>query len=159
MRRGVERKQAGFRYRVNLVMAAIVRDKHGKSSRLSREKTEVIDGGQRRPLLTCEPSRRSGQRGAVVDGSGSMKVGFSAEAALRVSNAILGSLDKTRDDAALYSFDTRLLTIKNFTQDLKAVGGALSEVESWGSTSLYDAIAGTAGIVAKRTANRRAWWC
>ena len=36
------------------------------------------------------------------------------------------------------------------------MGGALSEVESWGSTSLYDAIAGTAGIVAKRTANRRA---
>lgn len=29
-------------------------------------------------------------------------------------------------------------------------------MESWGSTSLYDAIAGTSAMVAKRTANRRA---
>jgi hypothetical protein len=32
----------------------------------------------------------------------------------------------------------------------------VSVVDAWGSTSLYDAIAGTAAIVAKRTANRRA---
>ena len=154
-----ERPQAVFRSSVNMVsMAAIVRDKRGKVvPSLKREDFEVLDGGQRRPLVDLRTEEAAPASVALlVDGSGSMKVGFSAEAALRVSNAILGSLDKTRDDAALYSFDTRLLTIKNFTQDLKAVGGALSQVESWGSTSLYDAIAGTAGIVAKRTANRRA---
>ncbi len=155
----LERPQAVFRSSVNLVsMAAIVRDKRGKVvPSLKREDFEIFDGGQSRPLLDLRTEQAAPASVALlVDGSGSMKVGFSADAALRVSSAILGSLDRTRDDAALYSFDTRLLTIHNFSKDLKAVGGALSEVESWGSTSLYDAIAGTAGIVAKRTANRRA---
>jgi len=154
-----EQPQALFRSSVNLVsMAAIVRDSRGKVvSSLKREDFEVFDGGQPRPLLDLRTEKAAPASVALlVDGSGSMKVGFSADAALRVSSAILGSLDRSRDDAALYSFDTRLLTIRNFTHDLKAVNGALSEVESWGLTSLYDAIAGTAGMVAKRTANRRA---
>jgi VWFA-related protein len=150
---------AVFRSSVNLVsMAAIVRDSRGKVvPSLKREDFEVLDGGQRRPLLDVRTEQAAPASVALlVDGSGSMKVGFSADAALRVSNAILDSLDDARDDAALFSFDTRLLTIRGFTHDLKAVGGALGEVESWGSTSLYDAIAGTSAIVARRTANRRA---
>jgi VWFA-related protein len=124
---------------------------------LRREDFEVLDGGQRRPILDLRSEHAAPASVALlVDGSGSMRVGESAEAALRVSNAVLGSLSPDRDDAALFSFDTRLLTIRNFTHDLQAVSGALSEVESWGSTSLYDAIAGTAAMVSKRTANRRA---
>ena len=146
-----EQPQALFRSSVNLVsMAAIVRDSRGKVvSSLKREDFEVFDGGQPRPLLDLRTEKAAPASVALlVDGSGSMKVGFSADAALRVSSAILDSLDEARDDAALYSFDTRLLTIRGFTHDLKAVGGALGEVESWGSTSLYDAIAGTSALVA-----------
>jgi VWFA-related protein len=148
-----------FRSSVNLVsMAAIVRDSRGKVvPSLKREDFEIIDGGQRRPLLDVRTEQGAPASVALlIDGSGSMKVGFSADASLRVSSAILDSLDEARDDAALFSFDTRLLTIRGFTHDLKAVGGALREVESWGSTSLYDAIAGTAATIATRTANRRA---
>lgn len=151
--------QATFRSSVNLVsMAAIVRDGRGRVvPALTREDFEVTDNGQRRPILDLRSeSAAPASVALLVDGSGSMKASASVEAALRVSNAVLGSLDPHRDDAALYSFDTRLLTIRNFTHDLKAVGGALTEVESWGSTSLYDAIAGTSAIVSKRTANRRA---
>ena len=154
-----EQPQATFRASVNLVsMAAIVRDSRGKVvPSLRREDFEVFDGGQPRPLLDLRTEKAAPASVALlVDGSGSTKDGFSAEAALRVSSAILESLDEARDDAALYSFDTRLLTIRGFTHDLKAVGGALGEVESWGSTSLYDAIAGTSALVANRTANRRA---
>ena len=154
-----DQPQAVFKSSVNLVsMAAIVRDSRGKVvPSLKREDFEVFDGGQRRPLLDLRTEKAAPASIALlVDGSGSMKVGFSADAAQRVSTAILDSLDDARDDAALYSFDTRLLTIRAFTHDLKAVGGALGEVESWGSTSLYDAIAGTSAMVAKRTANRRA---
>jgi len=154
-----EPPQAIFRSAVNLVsMAAIVRDGRGRVvSRLTREDFEVTDNGQRRPILDLRAeSAAPASVALLVDGSGSMKAGASVEAALRVSNAVLGSLEPKRDDAALYSFDTRLITIRNFTHDLKAVSGALDEVESWGSTSLYDAIAGTAAIVSKRTANRRA---
>lgn len=154
-----EPPQAIFRSAVNLVsMAAIVRDGRGRVvSQLTREDFEVTDNGRRRPVLNLRTeSAAPASVALLVDGSGSLKASGSVEAALRVSNAVLGSLEPQRDDAALYSFDTRLITVRSFTQDLKEVSGALDEVESWGSTSLYDAIAGTAAIVSKRTANRRA---
>ena len=91
-----------------------------------------------------------------MDGSGSMKIGAANELSQRISGAILSSLNPSRDDAALYSFDTRLLSVQEFTHDLPSVTSRLSVVDAWGSTSLYDAIGGTAAIVAKRTANRRA---
>jgi len=117
----------------------------------------VIDGGQHRPLLDLRTEDAAPASVALlVDGSGSMRATAAADAALHVSNAVLLSLDPARDDAALFSFDTRLLTIRPFTRDIAEVGRALAEVRSWGSTSLYDAIAGAAGIVSARTANRRA---
>jgi len=151
--------QAVFRSGVNMVsMAAIVRDAKGRVvSTLTQKDFEVIDGGQRRPLLDLRTEDAAPASVALlVDGSGSMKASAASDAALRVSNAVLSSLDPLRDDAALFSFDTRLLTIRPFTRDIAEVGRALDEVRSWGSTSLYDAIAGTAAIVAARTANRRA---
>jgi VWFA-related protein len=151
--------QAVFRSGVNLVsMAAIVRDSKGRVvSTLTRNDFEVFDNGQRRPLLDLRTEEAAPASVALlVDGSGSMKASAAAGAVLGVSSAVLLSLDPSRDDAALFSFDTRLLTIRPFTRDIAEVGRALAEVESWGSTSLYDAIAGTAGIVSARTANRRA---
>jgi Ca-activated chloride channel family protein len=151
--------QAVFRSSVNMVsMAAVVRDGKGKVvSTLTRNDFEVFDSGQRRPLVDLRTeSAAPASVALLVDGSGSMKATAAAGAVLHVSNAVLASLDPERDDAALYSFDTRLLTIRSFTHDLADVGRALTEVRSWGSTSLYDAIAGTAGIVSQRTSNRRA---
>jgi Ca-activated chloride channel family protein len=151
--------QAVFRAGVNMVsMAAVVRDSKGRVvSTLTRNDFEVIDGGQRRALVDLRTEDAAPASVALlVDGSGSMKATAAADAARHVSKAVLLSLDPSRDDAALFSFDTRLLTIRPFTRDLADVGRALAEVESWGSTSLYDAIAGTAGIVSARTANRRA---
>jgi Ca-activated chloride channel family protein len=151
--------QAVFRSSVNMVsMAAIVRDSKGRVvSTLTRNDFEVFDGGQRRPLVDLRTEDAAPASVALlVDGSGSMKATAASDAAMHVSNAVLLSLDPSRDDAALFSFDTRLLTIRPFTRDIADVSRALVEVESWGSTSLYDAIAGTAGIVSARTANRRA---
>ncbi len=139
-------------------MAAIVRDSKGRVvSTLTKKDFEVIDGGERRPLLDLRTEDAAPASVALlVDGSGSMRATAAADAAMHVSNAVLLSLDPARDDAALFSFDTRLLTIRPFTRDIAEVGRALAEVKSWGSTSLYDAIAGAAGIVSARTANRRA---
>lgn len=150
---------AVFRSSVDLVsMAAVVRDSRGKIvSTLRRDDFEVLDSGKKRPILDLRTeSAAPASVALLVDGSGSMKVGAATEVSLRISNAILGSLNPERDDAALYSFDTRLLSVQEFTHDLKTVSQRLNVVDAWGSTSLYDAIAGTAAIVAKRTANRRA---
>lgn len=152
-------RQPVFRAGVQLVsLTAVVRDARGKVvTSLTRDDFEVLDGGQSRPILNLRAEQTAPASVALlVDGSGSMRVSHSAAAVARVSNAVLGSLSQDRDDAALFSFDRRLLTIRAFTRDLQAVSQALSEVESWGSTSLYDAIAGTATTVAHRTNNRRA---
>ena len=148
-----------FKSSVDLVsMAAIVRDGRGKIvSTLRREDFEVLDAGKTRPILDLRTeSAAPASVALLVDGSGSMKVNAAHELQHRISGAILSSLNPSRDDAALYSFDTRLLSVQEFTHDLKTVTDRLNVVDSWGSTSLYDAIAGTAAIVAKRTANRRA---
>jgi VWFA-related protein len=150
---------AVFKSSVDLVsMAATVRDARGKIvSSLRRDDFEVFDAGQQRPVLDLRTeSAAPASVALLVDGSGSMKLGLASDAALRISSAILGSLKPERDDAALFSFDTRLLSVQDFTHDMKTVNESLSVVETWGSTSLFDAIAGTAAIVAKRTANRRA---
>jgi Ca-activated chloride channel family protein len=154
-----EQSGAVFRSAVDLVsIAAIVRDGRGKIvSTLRRDDFEVFDAGQRRQLVDVRTE--SGAPASVallVDGSGSMRVGLATEASQRISKGILGSLNPARDDAALYSFDTRLLSVQEFTHDLKTVSDRLQVVDAWGSTSLYDAIAGTSAIVAKRTDNRRA---
>ncbi len=150
---------AVFKSSVDLVsMAAIVRDGKGKIvSTLRREDFEVLDAGRTRPILDLRTELAAPASVALLlDGSGSMKVGAANELSQRISTAILNSLNPSRDDAALYSFDTRLLSVQEFTHDLKTVTNRVSVVDAWGSTSLYDAIAGTAAIVAKRTANRRA---
>jgi len=150
---------AVFRSSVDLVsMAAIVRDGRGKIvPSLRREDFEVFDAGTSRPILDLRTEAGAPASVALLmDGSGSMKIGAASDLSQRISTAVLGSLNPSRDDAALYSFDTRLLSVHEFTHDIKAVNDRVSVVDAWGSTSLYDAIAGTAAIVSRRTANRRA---
>jgi VWFA-related protein len=150
---------ATFKSSVDLVsMAAVVRDGKGKIvPSLRLEDFEVFDSGKNRPILDLRTELAAPASVALLmDGSGSMKVGAANELSQRISAAILSSLNPSRDDAALYSFDTRLLSVQEFTHDLQTVTNRVSVVDAWGSTSLYDAIAGTSAIVAKRTANRRA---
>jgi Ca-activated chloride channel homolog len=148
-----------FRSSVDYVsITAVVRDHRGRPvSSLSREDFEVLDSGQRRQVIDLRAeSSAPASVALLIDGSGSMRLGGADAISIRISDAILDSLDERRDDAALFTFDTRLLTLQDFTHDLDAVRGKLDSVESFGSTSLFDAIGGTAGIVAQRTQNRRA---
>jgi VWFA-related protein len=85
-----------------------------------------------------------------------MRMSAAIDASRRISNALLASLNPARDDAALFTFDTRLLVLQDFTRDLRKVRLQLDDLQPWGSTSLFDAVAGSAAIVSKRTANRRA---
>ena len=56
---------------------------------------------------------------------------------------------KPGDEAALFSFDTRLDRVTPFTSDIDSLVAGLDKVQSpYGQTSLYDAIAETARLVA-----------
>ncbi len=124
---------------------------------LTRDQFEVVDAGQVRRILDVHSDATSPTSIALlVDGSGSMRMGAALESSRAIADAVLASLDPRRDDAALLSFDSRLLTLQDFTSDFDRVRASLANLEAWGTTSLYDAIAGSAGLVGERTQNRRA---
>jgi Ca-activated chloride channel homolog len=148
-----------FRAGVDLVsVTAVVRDKQGRVVRsLTQKDFEVIDAGQTRPILDLQADANAPAAVALlVDGSGSMRLSSGLESSRRISDALLRQLNAAQDDAALMSFDTRLLTLREFTREYERIRSGLSEVAAFGATSVYDAIAGTAARVADRTRKRRA---
>lgn len=148
-----------FRSRVDVVsVAAVVRDRQNRVvSSLTREQFQVFDAGQPQSILDVQADASLPATVALlVDGSGSMRLGAATALSRRIGEAVLASLDPTRDYAGLMTFDRRLITLQPFTSDFARVRASLANVEAWGSTSLYDAIAGAAGMVAGRTLNRRA---
>jgi Ca-activated chloride channel homolog len=150
---------AVFRSAIDYVsITAVVRDQRGRAvPSLSREDFEILDAGRPRPIVDLRNETSAAASVALlVDGSGSMRLGQARTAALAISGAILDSLNPARDDAALFTFDTRLIALADFTHDFDEVRSMLRGVNAFGSTSLFDAIGGTAGIVARRTQNRRA---
>lgn len=148
-----------FRSSVDVVsVTAVVRDGKGRPvPSLTRDQFRVFDAGQARPILDVQTGTNAPTSVALlIDGSGSMRLGAALEASRSIADGVLSSLDPVRDDAALLSFDSRLLTLEDFTNDFDRVRSSLADLQAWGTTSLYDAIAGAAGIVGQRTQNRRA---
>jgi Ca-activated chloride channel family protein len=144
---------------VDLVsVSAVVRDKKGRVVRsLTQKDFVVIDGGAQRKIIELHADESAPASVALlVDGSGSMAVGAALDSSRDICKWVLTTLDEKRDDAALLSFDTRLLTLRDFTGRFENIRTGLGELGAFGSTSLYDAIAGASAIVAQRARNRRA---
>jgi len=142
-----------FRSSVDLVsVAAVVRDRKGRFvSDLSREDFIVVEGGEPRKIVGFEAERDGPVKLAVLfDISGSMRVGSRALDARQAAKHLFGAL-KPGDQAALFSFDTRLDQVHGFTTDFGGLESAIARVESpYGQTSLYDAIAETARVVGEQ---------
>jgi Ca-activated chloride channel family protein len=77
-------------------------------------------------------------------------------AARFAAHHVLSWLEPGRDEAALFTFDSRLHEVAPFTVDTRALQGALGEVDPFGATSLHDAVAHAAKRTAERTGRRRA---
>src|SRR6185503_3234466 len=69
---------------------------------------------------------------------------------------VLSWLTREEDEAAVYTFDTRLDEVTPFTSRLSTLPDKLAAVRPFGATSLHDAIARTAEKVASREGLRRA---
>jgi VWFA-related protein len=76
--------------------------------------------------------------------------------AREAANHVLSWLDAQHDEAAVFSFDTRLDLIAPFTGKLEHLPATLSALEPFGATSLHDAIAQTAEELEDRSGRRRA---
>jgi Ca-activated chloride channel homolog len=147
-----------FRSGVELVqVTATVRDRKGRLVRgLTSQDFEVYDAGVRRAITNfrSEPSPIS--VAVLFDISGSMRVADRALAAKFAAHHVLSWLESGRDEAALFTFDSRLEEVAPFTVDTRTLQGALGEVDPFGATSLHDAVAEAARRAAMRQGRRRA---
>lgn len=154
-----ESSQATFKSSVDLVsVSAVVRDKKGRVVRsLTQRDFTVTDAGRPRAIVDLHADETAPASIALlVDGSGSMRLGAASGLSRQICEAILASLRQEHDMAALMSFDTRLLTLREFTGEFDQIRNGLGEVAAFGATSIYDAIAGSASRVADLTMQRRA---
>ena len=84
----------------------------------------------------------------LVDVSGSMRMAQRTAEARRAADHIFANL-AGGDEAAVFSFDTMLSEVQTFTADRSKLQAAVGGVDKpYGQTSLYDAIAATARMVA-----------
>jgi VWFA-related protein len=140
-----------FRSSIDVVsVSAVVRDRKGRFvGNLERKDFIVAEAGQVRPILDFRAQADGPVKLAMLfDISGSMRVGTKAVDARQAARHVFGAL-KPGDEAALFSFDTRLDRVTPFTSDIDSLVAGLDKVQSpYGQTSLYEAIAETARLVA-----------
>jgi VWFA-related protein len=144
-----------FKSGVDVVrIAAVVRDHKGRFVRdLSARDFEILDAGRPRTITDFRPDTTGVSVALLFDVSGSME-GYLTHA--REAAAHLLSWLDVRDEAAVFTFDTRLDEVTSFTTGLKTLPDSLRTVVPFGATSLHDAIAQTALRVGAREGRRRA---
>ncbi|HUE86877.1 MAG TPA: VWA domain-containing protein [Vicinamibacterales bacterium] len=147
-----------FKSGIDLVtVTATVRDRRGRLVQgLEVGDFEVLDNGVRRPIADFRAEPTPISIAILFDISGSMRTADRMMAARFAAHHVLSWLEPGRDEAALFTFDSRLHEVAPFTVDTRALQGALGEVDPFGATSLHDAIADAARRVATRTGGRRA---
>jgi VWFA-related protein len=131
-------------------VAAVVRDRKGRFvTDLSKKDFEVLEAGQSKEIVDFRAELNGPVKVAVlVDVSGSMRMAQRTVEARRAADHIFANL-AGGDQAAVFSFDTMLSEVQTFTADRAKLQAAVGGVNKpYGQTSLYDAIAATARMVA-----------
>lgn len=148
---GEAQAAAKFKSAVDVVsVSAVVRDRKGRFvSDLAQKDFTVLEAGEPRPLLDFRAESDGPVRLALlVDVSGSMRLGSKVVDARQAARHLFSALRPT-DEAALFAFDTKLERVTDFTSDFASLDAALDRVDPpYGQTSLYDAVAQTARVVA-----------
>jgi VWFA-related protein len=154
----VAQDQVTFRGGVDLVTATVsVRDRKGRVIRdLKQTDFEIIDSGVNREIKTFEAGESPISLAVLVDISGSMSVGGNIERARSAVSVAMAALRNGADEAALFTFDSKLEEIVEFTSDLARLRRVKLEGTPWGKTSLFDAVAQTARLVGDRANRHRA---
>jgi VWFA-related protein len=115
---------------------------------------EVIDGGVNRRIQDFRSDDSAVSIALLFDASGSMesRMGQAREAA----EHLLSWMNFRGDEAAIFTFDTRLEEVMPFTEGLERLPSTMASVAPFGATSLHDAVARTAEKTATREGLRRA---
>jgi len=149
-----------FRTGVDRVLVStVVRDRAGKLvTDLHQKDFEVLDTGERRPIVDFRADRAAVSVALLFDGSGSMQVAEKIDSARRAARQVMAWLQAGRDELAIYSFDTTLHQLEPFApyREDATLERSLFGIAPFGMTSLNDAIAATAKDVAVRPNSHRA---
>ena len=90
----------------------------------------MVESGESRPIVGFKAETNGPVRVAIVfDISGSMRVGTKAADARAAARQLLSALGGG-DQAALFSFDTKLERVRDFTSDFGSLIAALDKVDS-----------------------------
>ena len=153
-----ESQRPTFRSSLDLVsVAVVVRDADGRLvTNLRAGDFEVFDRGSAQSIVQFQRGGDADARLAVlVDSSGSMVFGAKRERS-RIATELLAAGFKDSDAASVFSFDTRLRRLTFFTRDPEVLRDAVTSVEPFGMTGLYDAIVGTIETVVNEAPRTRA---
>src|SRR4051812_17514180 len=127
---------ATFKSSVDLVrLSAVVRDKKGRFVRdMSVHDFEILDGGVTRRIAEFRHDDSAVSIALLFDVSGSMeaRMGHAREAA----EHILSWLNLEGDEAAIFTFDTRLEEVTPFSTGLQHLPSQMQSVTPFGATSL-----------------------
>ena len=150
--------QATFKAGVEVVtVTASVRDERGRVVQgLKVSDFEVMDTGLPRQIRDFYVGESPISLAILLDISGSMAVGGNMERAREAVNIATMNLRDAGDEAALFTFDSKLVEVVDFTKDLGRIRRVSLEGKPWGQTSLYDAIGSAARAVSERATRHRA---
>jgi VWFA-related protein len=153
-----EPPRAAFRSSLDLVsVAVIVRDSGGRLVKgLHARDFEIVEREAVRPVVHFETARNADARLALlVDSSGSMVVGTRPERTRMAADLLIAGM-RPADTATVFSFDSGVRRLADYTGNPDRLRAAVSSVLPYGATSLFDAIVSVAGTVQGDTPRARA---
>ena len=138
-------------------ITAVVKDSKSRLVRgLKLEDFRVMENSQPRRILEFKALTDGAiSIGLLFDTSGSMR-GSALDKGKAVVDQLLSHINPAADEVALFTFDKTLRQDTPFNGQPARIRGALDLSRSWGTTSLYDAIAEAARRVSDRATSRRA---
>ncbi len=140
-----------------MTISAAVRNGRGKVVQdLKKTDFEVLDSGTRVEIKDFYFGDSPISLAILLDVSGSMAVGGNIDRAREAIGMTAANLRDQQDEAALFTFDSKLQEVVGFTSDLQRVRARSLEGKPWGITSLFDAIEETARLVGERANKHRA---
>jgi len=150
--------QATFKSGVEAVtVTASVRDQRGRVVKgLKVADFEVVDTGIPKQIRDFYVGESAISLAILLDISGSMAVGGNMHRAREAVDVATLNLQDNGDEAALFTFDSKLVQVVDFTRDLDRIRRISLEGKPWGQTSLYDAIGQAARAVGERASKHRA---
>jgi VWFA-related protein len=150
--------QATFKSGVEVVTVSVaVRDESGHVVRgLKKTDFEILDSGVSREMKDFYVGDAPVSLAILLDISGSMAVGGNMDRAREAVAMAAMNLHNGRDEAALLTFDSVLQEVVPFTTSVNTIHKVGLKGKPWGLTSLYDAVAQAARIVAERKNRHRA---